>query len=184
MQLREGVTILGRLDLSTTAQQQADGSGDEAGGAATGAHQRPTVTHGTADGDEDGDEDDERLEARLLHAMYPDLSEHRLKLRRERDSHRAAFHIKLPTSARTRLWQPHIYPDGNCQRCDAGVVETRCPAVTGKVRTRFGQAFRDTVARTAGDRAGMQRKARKWATDLCMDLAALLAMDWVMWTLL
>ena len=25
----------------------------------------------------------------------------------------------------------------------------------------------------------MQRKAWKWATDLCMDLAALLAMDWV-----
>ena len=78
------------------------------------------------DGGPESDGDDERMELRLLHVLYSDLSERRRKLWRERDSQRAAFHVKLlldvlPTLARMRLWQPHVYPDGNCRRCNAGV---------------------------------------------------------------
>jgi hypothetical protein len=191
--LRDGVLIPARLDLSKRARKQLEEleelteTREVDRETFAGPRDVPTASDVPAarlTGNDDIREDDEAEDFALLHAVFPDLTERRRLLRRERQTHRVAFHLKLlydwlPTSLRWLLWRPDLVPDGKCRRCNL-VEETRmhlreCSQVNVLSRERFGAAFCSAVVRVSRRRV----RAQRWLDGLASSAADLLSLDWV-----
>ena len=183
--LQHATMIPGRLDLSRRTQlelEEQEGMDQAQDETQDGTSQEESERRGEEQ--QETGEEDELEDAVLLRAAFPDLSARCHELRRERQSHRASFHLKLlydclPTSLRMLDWQSHLVQDGRCRRCHSE-DETRthlreCTSVTREVKTRFTKTFQDTVLRATR----RPERTRRWLAQLQSYNTSLIHIDWI-----
>jgi ribonuclease HI/exonuclease III len=196
--LHDNVLVPARLDLSartrreigasmgsTTRQDDKDKTTGKTPETATADPSAETVANPrhTNQDDNNSASDDDVEDDDMLQLLFPDLSARRRALRRERGSHRTAFHLKLiydylPTSLRWFNWRPDLVPDGKCRRCGRA-EESRshlreCDKVSPETCEQFAAAFRTAVERATRRPV----RTRRWLSRLS-STGELIAVDWL-----